>query len=119
MSYARLIHQHQKALGDKIMSDIFDHELDAYESLSYMYESGDFGVDQSYAPPDPLFYHIKIHLAEPPEAVGKAYKLKYLDEEIMVPQSICKNRNDKEKTIYVHKKIFFSIAKKQAESKKT
>ena len=94
------------------MSDIFDHELDAYED-DYL-RNGDVEDTDPYRSynftPDPLYYHMAIDCIII-EEVGESYLIKYEGIHFHIPQSICREIEDD--CMYVHKQIFNQILKKQ------
>ena len=99
------------------MSDTFDHELDAYESMDDMFgperpKSSDSrpyhsGADSHFSP-DPLYYHTKIGFTELTNEVSNAY----LIDGRWIPKRICKELNLDNKTVWVHTKIYESIMDK-------
>lgn len=92
------------------MSDCFDHGLDAVESEIQWVCFGE-GPEPDYNSKfsksnydiDPLYYHIKIK-AFIQQETERAFKIRYEDDEIWIPKSIC--RNIEFGSMYVHEEIF-------------
>lgn len=102
------------------MSDIFDHEADAWDSLDRSIEEADIGRYQSidrdfvllYSKSctiydfcrDPLFYHRKIKIKGIVAETEKAYLFKIKKKVgFWVPKSMC--RRLKKKSVYVHRSV--------------
>ena len=92
------------------MSDIFDHELDAWESYENGYNDemvGGFGCN--YSPPkkkDPLYYHTKHTYLAIVAKTKKAYQFEF-DTGVVkwVAKSICRDLDTENKTVYIWYKV--------------
>ena len=94
------------------MSDTFDHEGDAWDSLDDMYgperpRSSDYrpyrgGGGGTYSPRDPLFYHQKMEFKE----LQRENDYSFLIDGIWIPKKICKKMDAVNKTVYVNKNTY-------------
>jgi hypothetical protein len=87
------------------MSDIFDHELDAWES--YDRDDGDGAYSRSRCSThysssyDPLYYHEKIEGVRVITRTEKAYLLAYDECEFWTPKALCKHFDEVKGTVYI------------------
>lgn len=93
------------------MSDMFDHELDAWESLNNEFPFNDGEYDGYRTPKyDPNFYHTWIEFNKLITENSKSYLIEYKKGfEVWIPKKIVRGFEDKR--IFVHGSIFFSIIK--------
>lgn len=91
------------------MSDIFDHALDAFESLQWEEaggptrgESGEYynGSNFDY---DPLYYHSKVKIESIEFQTEQAYLFKNKKGKFWVPKSLC--RGLKKKSVFILSKF--------------
>lgn len=93
------------------MSDIFDHEADAWDSLDRAFDEGFVWYRSSMGRigannfvRDPLFYHCKLRFKRIVAETEKAYLFKIKKRVgVWIPKSVC--RRLKKKTVYVHKSV--------------
>ncbi|QDP52325.1 MAG: hypothetical protein Unbinned4162contig1001_25 [Prokaryotic dsDNA virus sp.] len=93
----------------EVMSDTFDHMVDAYESLNY---DGNCGVEGGGAPPDPLFYHVKIKFLRIKAETPKAYLFDVGTTDFWCPKSITKKLKvepDGCGSVYAHHKTLIKL----------
>lgn len=96
------------------MSDIFNHELDAWDSYDRSINDGEVVIHNS----DPNYYHDWVNIESLVFETKKAYLIKLTsDLEIWVPKKIIKKIEDKR--IYVHLNTFTSILKNKINELKT
>lgn len=87
------------------MSDIFDHNLDAFES-----RFNDHYPDAG-SPKDRLFYHVKVE-ATILHKTDKAFLIKYNNlPKFWIPANICQKVYVEEGSLYVHYATFLKIIK--------
>lgn len=84
------------------MSDIFDHEADAWDSLN------DYGVEEDGSElhptnfsPDPNYYHIKMPVLAYVAETEKSWLIEFTkDKKYWIPKKIC--RDKKSNSILIH-----------------
>lgn len=81
------------------MSDMFDHMVEAYESMDT--DEGGF-----FSETNPLFYHTFITFIEILIETPKAYQLKTKLGTFWVAKSLCRCINLRDRTVYIHKKSY-------------
>lgn len=92
------------------MSDTFNHEADAWDSLNQEFEEGFVwyhspgATGLSNFARDPLYYHRKLRFKKIVAETEKAYLFKLKKRTgVWIPKSVC--RRLKKKTVYVHKSV--------------
>ena len=96
------------------MSDIFDHELDAWESaINGQHEA--YEDSESYQVLyNPLHYFTYVGGLKFVNETLKAYLVEYLGTRLWVPKSVCKNVTPD--SAYIHTNIWYSILNKAKEA---
>lgn len=89
------------------MSDTFDHELAAYESLDMELGDPDEGLGASY---DPNYYHQPVAINKLVAETEKSYLIEVKNGfEVWIPKKIIKKLDDNQ--MLVHWKTFIAIVK--------
>lgn len=97
------------------MSDIFDHNLDAWEDNMPGGRSYEEGYESDWAP-DPLYYHMRIKY----KMIGETeshFHIEFSELPVWVPKKIV--RSIKPDTMFVHTNTFKKILAKAIEEHKS